>query len=252
MKHWMGIVLAAGLCFCTACGSGGESSQTSQAEAQTAQTTAATAPALESGARVTAVTTMSGNKKSGNRKKLTVPATEPVKAEITSVKLLIGADSLVLDLDEKKENLSSQVVSANNIFTTKDIQIYTEPAGLAEVGDIERNGEQNVHFSLTGKTAGTGKLYLASADGSIVSEPVEFTVRTAEEKEQAERPIYYTPLGDYWHYSEDCAREDYPDATYDWHGNRRGVDRTDVPVMKMPQGRAFGDKTPCPKCAAEE
>ena len=105
MKHWMGIVLAAGLCFCTACGSGGESSQTSQAEAQTAQTTAATAPAPESGARVTAVTTMSGNKKSGNRKKLTVPATEPVKAEITSVKLLIGADSLVLDLDEKKERL---------------------------------------------------------------------------------------------------------------------------------------------------
>ena len=177
---------------------------------------------------------------------------KPEKAEITSVKLLIGADSLVLDLDEKKENLSSQVVSANNIFTTKDIQIYTEPAGLVEVGDIERNGEQNVHFSLTGKTAGTGKLYLASADGSVVSEPVEFTVRTAEEKEQAERPIYYTPLGDYWHYSEDCAREDYPDATYDWHGNRRGVDRTDVPVMKMPQGRAFGDKTPCPKCAAEE
>ena len=52
MKHWMGIVLAAGLCFCTACGSGGEPSQTSQAEVQTEQATAATAPAPESGARV--------------------------------------------------------------------------------------------------------------------------------------------------------------------------------------------------------
>ena len=46
MKHWMGIVLAAGLCFCTACGSGGESSQTSQAEVQTEQATA-TVPAPE-------------------------------------------------------------------------------------------------------------------------------------------------------------------------------------------------------------
>ena len=156
----------------------------------------------------------------------------------------------VLDLEEKKENFSSQVVSAN-FFTTEDVRIYAEPAELVEIGDIRRNGDQNVLFSLTGKKAGSGNLYVASADGSVVSEPVAFTVRTAEEKEQAERPVYYTAIGEYWHFSEECAREDYPDVTYDWKGNSREVDRSLIHVLKVPQMGVVGNKTACPKCASD-
>ena len=106
-------------------------------------------------------------------------------------------------------------------------------------------------FSLTGKKAGSGNLYVASADGSVVSEPVAFTVRTAEEKEQAERPVYYTAIGEYWHFSEECAREDYPDVTYDWKGNSREVDRSLIHVLKVPQMGVVGNKTACPKCASD-
>lgn len=214
MKRWIGIVLAAGLCLCTACGSSPASSETA-AGTETVQTEqAAESSAAPTSGRVAATVTATPKKKtSGNKtkKEVTLPPTEQVKAEIISAKLLIGTDNLVLDLEEKKENFSSQVVSAN-FFTTEDVRIYAEPAELVEIGDIRRNGDQNVLFSLTGKKAGSGNLYVASADGSVVSEPVAFTVRTAEEKEQAERPVYYTAIGEYWHFSEECAREDYPDA----------------------------------------
>lgn len=227
MKRWIGIVLAAGLCLCTACGSSPASSETA-AGTETVQTEqAAESSAAPTSGRVAATVTATPKKKtSGNKtkKEVTLPPTEQVKAEIISAKLLIGTDNLVLDLEEKKENFSSQVVSAN-FFTTEDVRIYAEPAELVEIGDIRRNGDQNVLFSLTGKKAGSGNLYVASADGSVVSEPVAFTVRTAEEKEQAERPVYYTAIGEYWHFSEECAREDYPDVTYDWKGNSREVDR---------------------------
>lgn len=253
MKRWIGIVLAAGLCLCTACGSSPASSEIA-AGTETVQTEqAAESSAAPTSGRVAATVTATPKKKtSGNKtkKEVTLPPTEQVKAEIISAKLLIGTDNLVLDLEEKKENFSSQVVSAN-FFTTEDVRIYAEPAELVEIGDIRRNGDQNVLFSLTGKKAGSGNLYVASADGSVVSEPVAFTVRTAEEKEQAERPVYYTAIGEYWHFSEECAREDYPDVTYDWKGNSREVDRSLIHVLKVPQMGVVGNKTACPKCASD-
>ena len=238
------------ICLFSACGA---ESAASTAETTTAESTSVeTAAAAENAVGVTTTKAKSKGKSSANAKTVTAVSPKLTAAEITAVSLTYSAEGpLTLDLEEKQGPYAAHV-EASGYVGASQIRIYTEDESLAEVSDITVKESGLVNFSLTGKTAGSGKLYLATADGTLVSEPVEIVVRTPEEKADAERPIYYTPLGEYWHFSEACAREDYPGVTYDWKGNQKEVDRSTIRVLEMPQGTVMGDKKACPKCAAEE
>lgn len=232
------------LCLLPACG--GESEPA--AESSAPETTAAEAePAAGQ------QTTKSAGTAPSAGQKLTVPGTAVLPdPEITALKLNYTAEGpLTLDLNEKIGPFAAHVDASG--YVTKDmLHFCIEDAALAEVSDVTIKDGGLVNFYLTGKQAGTGSLYLAAADGSLQSDPVELKVRSAEEQEQAERSVYYTAIGEYWHYSEDCAREDYPGTTYDWEGNAHEVDRSGIRVMESKQGMVIGDKKPCPKCAGGE
>lgn len=235
MKKILGVVLAA-FCLCSGCGSAAESGQASDSSATEAVETAAGSQesAVETGKKLTAATV----------------AVKPV--EITEIGLRYSAEGpLTIDLEEKRGTFAAYVEADG--FVSKDrFRIYSEPENLVEISDIEVKKDGLINFYVTGKTAGSGELFIATEDGSLVSQPVELLVRSAEEKEQDEKPVYYTALGEYWHFSDECAREDYPEKSYDWKGNAHEIDTSSIRVMETTQGHVFGDKKPCPKCAAED
>lgn len=242
-----------GLCLLSACGAETETASSSATETTVVTETGTDSNGAEAAVKATTKAAAKASPKGGNAS-VSVPAVsvELPDPEITAVSLTYSAEEpLVLDLEDKRGPFAAHVESSG--YVQKDlIRIYTENEALVEVSDITVKSGGLVNFYLTGKTAGESSLYIATADGKLVSDPVELKVRTSEEKEKAERPIYYTGVGEYWHFSEDCAREDYPGVTYDWQGNQHEVDRSTIHVIKTSQGMVIGDKKPCPKCAAEE
>lgn len=247
--------LLLGLCLFSACGAETEtaSSIVTETAAVMDTSTEESGTGVKTAAKATTKAAVKVSPKDGNTG-ISVPAVSVTlpDPEITAVSLTHSGDApIVLDLEEKRGSFAAHVEASG--YVQKDLlHIYTEDETLVEVSDITVKSGGLVNFYLTGKKAGTSNLYIATADGRLVSEPVALQVRSAEEKEKAERPIYYTPLGEYWHFSEDCAREDYPGVTYDWKGNQHEVDRSTIRVLEMPQGMVVGDKKACPKCAAEE
>lgn len=233
MKKMMILAAAlAGLCMLSAC-----DSETTEDSAATAETTVET---------------------SQTGKKLTLPAaTAQVKpAEITAIGFRYSAEKPPqLDIGEKQGAYAAYVESEGRVFSSQ-IQIYAEDETLVEVSDITVKDGGLVNFYLTGKSAGTSKLYIATEDGELVSEPLEFSVRSEEEREYDETPVYVNLMGKYWHLSEECAEADGIEGNvYKWDNGvpTEGSTIMSGHVMETTRGGSMiKDKTPCPNCAAEE
>ena len=155
--------------------------------------------------------------------------------KITALTFVNSSDEpLVLDIDEKRGSFAARA-EFEGIITSGQIEIYAEDETMVEVSDITVKDNGLINFYLTGKRAGNSELYIATTDGTLVSEPMAFEVRSAEEKAYAERPVYYNMLGDYWHYSKECAEADGPDTAYTWDSEEIPADRFDRPFLK-PRG----------------
>lgn len=239
------------LCTLSGCGAASESESTAQSAAVVETTQAKLAETTADGIKKA----VKGTTKAGAKRNATVSASEVVKpreAVIAGLTLRCGTEgAVVLDLEDKKGPYAAHV-ETDGYVSAERLRIYTEDAELADVSDVTVKSDGLVNFYLTGKTAGTGSLYIATADDAIVSDPVSIQVRSAQERAKAEEPVYYTPIGEYWHLSEDCAREDYPGVTYDWKGNQRTVDRSSIRLIETVRGRIIGHHAPCPKCAPED
>lgn len=235
MKKVVFVAAAAALCLLTACG--GETAEEESAAESAAESTAGT----QTGKLRTLPET-------------TVMTTPPPGEVIDSLSFTYSApDVLTLDIDEKLGSFAAHVESDD--FVTKDMfEIYAEDASLVEISDVELKDGGLVNFYLTGKKAGESKLYIATADGVLVSAPLEFRVRSTEEQAHDNQTVYYTILGEHWHLSEDCAKEDYPSVGYDYQGNSHEIDKSSLRLMTttLNQMTGVGDRTACPKCAAEE
>ncbi len=224
-------IFLTGVCLFTACGSrSAESSDSASAES------------------------MADESVQGEMETVTLPVmTKKVpERKITALTFVNSSDEpLVLDIDEKRGSFAARA-EFEGIITSGQIEIYAEDETMVEVSDITVKDNGLINFYLIGKRAGNSELYIATTDGTLVSEPMAFEVRSAEEKAYAERPVYYNMLGDYWHYSKECAEADGPDTAYTWDGEEIPADRFDRPVFETTRDFVFGDTTPCPKCAAEE
>ncbi len=225
------LILTAALtaaCVLSACGS------------ETAEESAATA-------ETTAEITQTG-------KKLTLPVgTAQVKpAEITALGFRYSAkEPLELDIGEKRGTFAAYVESESRIFSSQ-IQIYAEDETLVEISDVTVKDGGLVNFYLTGKSAGTSKLYIATEDGELVSEPLEFSVRSEEEQEYDETPVYINLMGKYWHLSEECAKGDVG-SIFNKDGEELSYAESLGRVMETTRdGSMIKDRVPCPDCAAEE
>lgn len=245
-------ILFAGICLLSACGAEPETESTGASSAAVI-----TSAASESGSGAAVKATTKARKKTNsnasNGSGVALTAKVP-EVEITGVSLTHSSENpITLDLDEKTGPFAAHVDASG--YVGKDrIRIYTEDETLVEVSDVEVKSGGLVNFYLTGKNADKGNLYIATADGTLISDPVELVVRSAEEKAYAEQAVYYSALGDYWHFSEECAKSDGPDTFYNYKGEELPKGSADLPVVQTTRENLFGvrDRTPCPKCAAEE
>lgn len=240
------MALLMGLCLFSACGT--EQKTSSDSATEPVSTMETEKVGAESAAKTTTKALAKKNTSVSFRGTV-VTLPEP---EITAVSLTYSGDSpITLDLEEKSGTFAAHV-EASGYVKKEHIRIYAEDASLVEISDITIKEDGLINFYLTGKKAGSSNLYIATTDGKLVSEPQAFYVRSETEREKAERPVYYCVLGDYWHFSEECAKTDVPDTGYDMNRRRISREKWGFPIIEVSQQMIPSRISPCPKCAAEQ